>query len=80
MPEFADVAFKLKVGEVSAPVRTQFGYHLIKATDHKAAHTASFDEAHEQIDAYLRDEKRRAAVANLIQSLKENAKIETFLP
>ena len=43
MPEFADVAFKLKVGEIGGPVRTQFGYHLIKVTDHKAAHTATFD-------------------------------------
>ena len=49
MPEFADAAFKLKVGEVSAPVRTQFGYHLIKLTDRKPAHTATFDEARGQI-------------------------------
>ena len=80
MPEFADAAFKLKIGDVSTPVRTQFGFHLIKVTDKKPAHTATFDEAHEQIEAYLKDEKRRAAVANLIQSLRDNAKIETFLP
>ena len=80
MPEFADAAFKLKVGEVSPPVRTQFGFHIIKVTDRKPAHTATFDEAHEQIDAYLHDEKRRTAVAKLIESLKDKAKIETFLP
>ena len=69
MPEFADAAFKLKVGEVSAPVRTQLGYHLIKVTDHKPAHHADFNEAKEQITTYLQDQKRQAAVAALVKSL-----------
>ena len=79
MPEFADAAFKLKVGEVSAPVRTQFGYHLIKVTDHKPAHNATFDEAKGQIAAYLQDEKRKEAVAALVKTLREQAKVEIFL-
>ncbi len=79
MPEFADAAFKLKVGEVSPPVRTQFGYHLIKLTDRKPAHIATLDESREQIAAYLQDEKRRVAIANLVQQLKDNAKIQNFL-
>jgi peptidyl-prolyl cis-trans isomerase C len=79
MPEFADAAFKLKVGEVSPPVRTQFGYHLIKLTDRKPAHTASLDEARDQITAYLQDEKRRVAIAKVIQQLKDAAKIQIFL-
>ena len=79
MPEFADVAFKLKVGEVSPPVRTQFGFHLIKATDHQPAHHATFDEAKGQITTYLENEKRQAAVAELVKSLREKASIEVFL-
>ncbi len=80
MPEFADAAFKLKIGEVSTPVRTQFGYHLIKATEHSPAHNASFSEARDQITTYLQDEKRKDAVAALIKSLREKAKVEVFLP
>jgi parvulin-like peptidyl-prolyl isomerase len=79
MPEFADAAFKLKVGEVSAPVRTQFGYHLIKLTDRKPAHVATLDEARNQIAEYLQDEKRRVAITNAIQELKDAAKIQIFI-
>ncbi len=79
MPEFADAAFKLKVGEVSAPVRTKFGFHIIKLTDRKPAHTATLNEARDQIISYLQGEKRRVAVAQLIESLKAQAKIENFV-
>ncbi len=76
MPEFADAAFRLKVGELSGPVRTQFGIHLIKLTDRKPAHTATLEEAREQITVYLQGEKRKAAVAKLVESLKADAKID----
>lgn len=45
VPEFSNAAFSLKTGEVSAPVKSQFGYHLIKVTDRKPAVEASL-EAH----------------------------------
>ena len=79
MPEFAEAAFKLKVGEVSAPVRTQFGFHLIKLTDRKPAHVATLDEARDQIATYLQDEKRRAAITKVVQELKDAAKIQIFI-
>ena len=50
VPEFADAALAQKVGSVSAtPVKTKFGYHVIKVTDKKPAGTATFDEAKTQI-------------------------------
>ncbi len=47
VPEFEDAVFALKVGEVSNPVRTRFGYHLIKVTDIRQP--PSFDEAKEEL-------------------------------
>ena len=80
MPEFSAAVFKMKPGEVSGPVRTQFGYHLIKLLERRPASTATLDEAREQITAYLVGEKRRIATAKVVAGLREKAKIETFLP
>ena len=76
MPEFADAAFKLKIGEISQPVRTQFGFHLIKLTNRKPAHTATLEDAREQIMSYLQSEKRKNAIAKLVDSLKASATVE----
>lgn len=76
MPEFAAAAFALKTGEVSAPVRTQFGYHLIKVTDRKPAHTDTLDEARPRVTTFLVEQKRQQATARLVQKLRAEAKIE----
>lgn len=80
MPEFAEAAFKLKVGEVSAPVRTQFGFHIIKLTDHRDARMASLEESTPQIIDFLREAKRRQAVSDLLATLRTNAKVEILVP
>lgn len=56
VPEFSKAAFALKDGEVSAPVRTQFGFHLIKKEDHKEAVTHGFDEVKDALRADLATE------------------------
>ena len=53
VPEFSKVAFALKVGEVSAPVRTQFGFHLIKKDGHEAAKVHSYDEVKDALRSEL---------------------------
>lgn len=80
MPEFSAAVVKMKPGEVGGPVRTQFGYHLIKLLERKPASTATLDEAREQIAAYLVAEKRRIATSKVVAGLRDRAKIETFLP
>lgn len=75
VPEFADAAFKLKKGEVTdQPVKTQFGWHVIKLEDRRMAKPPSF----EQMRAQLADELAREIVAERMKELKTAARIEVF--
>ena len=56
---FSDAAFAMKAGEISEPVRTQFGWHVIKVEKLNPAHTLSLDEARAQITATLKTERAR---------------------
>lgn len=60
VPEFENAAFALKPGEVSGIVKTQFGYHIIKAEDIKPAYTESLDEARQKIKDRLPAERAEA--------------------
>lgn len=81
VPEFATAAFGMKEGDVSqTPIKTKYGYHVIKVTGKKAAGTIPFAEAKQNIIAYLQNQKRRAAFKNFIQELRQKAKIENTLP
>ncbi|MEZ6157174.1 MAG: peptidylprolyl isomerase [Candidatus Scalinduaceae bacterium] len=74
---FANAAFLLKVGEVSEPVKTQFGLHLIKVTERREGEEVSYDdeEVKEKVDQFYRDEKKES----LLESLRKKAKIEIFM-
>lgn len=80
VPAFEKVAFGMKVGEVSKPVRTQFGWHIIKVTDKKEGRQRPFDEVKESIGKLLRNKKSRKAKAEMLKTLRSEAKIESFLP
>jgi parvulin-like peptidyl-prolyl isomerase len=81
VPEFANAAFAQKVGTVSAtPVKTKFGYHVIKVTDKKPAGIATFDQAKAQILQFLQAQKRRQIFQGVMQELRQEAKIENNLP
>jgi peptidyl-prolyl cis-trans isomerase C len=71
VPEFDEAVFAMEVGEISkAPVKTQFGYHLIKLNDKKASETMPFAEIKDEIKEGLLGEKRRAAYDSKINQLK----------
>ena len=80
VPEFANAAFAANLNDISAPVKTQFGWHVIKVTDKKAAGTVPFDEVDNQITSYLKSMRQREAVQKVMKDLKDSAKIQTFLP
>ena len=71
VPEFDKAVFEMEVGEISkAPVQTQFGYHLIKLVDKKAADIMPLAEIAAEIKDALLQEKRRAAYESKINQLK----------
>lgn len=72
VPEFAEVAFKLAKGQVSDPVKSQFGWHVIKLEDKRNKPLPDFASVKPQIDQYL----ERKAQQDMIVALREKAKVE----
>jgi parvulin-like peptidyl-prolyl isomerase len=80
VPEFAEAALTQEKDAIGGPVKTDFGFHVIKVTDKKDADTMSFDEVKEQLMAFLQDGKRRDAVRTVVDGLRSDSKIEINLP
>jgi len=59
---FEEAAFAMKPGDISKPVKSQFGWHIIKVEDVKEARTKPLDEVKESIEAELRKEKAQQVV------------------
>ncbi len=76
VPAFEKAAFALKVGEISEPVKTQFGWHIIKVEDKRTANLPPFEELKERIVQHLAQQK----VRELAAELRKQSKIEYVDP
>lgn len=76
---FEETAFAMKPGDVSGVVETQFGYHIIKLTEKKAAAKIAFDEVKAKITDSIKRKKVSEAINATLEDAKKKAKIEIFL-
>lgn len=74
VPEFADVAFALAPGEVSQPVKTQFGWHVIKLEERRQTPAPTFEEVADKLSEQI----ARETVDEVVAGLRARAEIQTF--
>lgn len=77
--EFADVAFALEVNKISGPVKSQYGYHIIKVVDKKAAVEATYEDNKDKVKETITEQKIAAEAETWFENKKEEYKIEKFL-
>ncbi|MBO8125836.1 MAG: peptidylprolyl isomerase [Firmicutes bacterium] len=75
VPEFERAAFALAEGEVSEPVKTQFGYHLIKVVERKEAKGEEFEKAKPELEEQLRKAKQNKLLTEWFRKQKEQAEV-----
>lgn len=76
VPQFEEAAFKLKTGEVSPPVQTQFGWHLIRVDDRRTKQPPPFDQIKDRLMAQMIHQKAQ----NTITELRAKAKLDYLDP
>ena len=72
-PDFVEAAGKLRPGEISKPIRTRLGFHILKLIDVQAPRQQNFDEVSKDVTIELANQKRQAAVRNLSAGLVTTA-------
>ena len=70
VPEFEEAVFNMNKGEVKGPVKTQFGYHLIKLEDLQAGGESKYEEVKNEIEKTLMYQKQSEVYSNKLNDLK----------
>ena len=79
VPEFEKAAFELSIDEMSGPVKTNFGYHIIKVTDIKEESHKSFQEVRDSLAKQLLTLKQQEVYYNRVKDLKDKYEIKINL-
>lgn len=78
VPEFDEACFSMNVGEIKGPVKTQFGYHLIKLNSKKEPCHPAFDDIKEQLKSSLLHQKQQEAYKRKINQLQILYPVDRF--
>jgi len=76
-PDFFNATAKLRLEEMSAPVKTSLGFHIIQATDLRPARQLIFEEVDQEIGATLEQGKRQATLEKLDVDLSKRVRVVT---
>lgn len=76
VPEFEKACEEMEIGEISAPIKTQFGYHIIKLEDKALARDDSFESNRNDIEGMLLGMKQQEAYLNKTTDLQDKYKVE----
>ncbi|MER3455711.1 MAG: hypothetical protein C4304_02195 [candidate division GAL15 bacterium] len=79
VPEFERAAFALKAGQLSEPVRSRFGYHVIQVTQRLPAKEATWEGVRQQVLQLVRENKRREAFEAWLKGVRARARIVAYL-
>jgi peptidyl-prolyl cis-trans isomerase C len=79
VPEFSKAAFEAKSGDIVGPVKTQFGFHIIKVTDRKEASVMSLEEVKPRLISFLENRKADEFVRKMLKELREKAEVKVHL-
>lgn len=79
VPEFENAAFSMEEGEISQPVKTQFGYHLIKLVSKKEASIVPYENMKDQIERYLLNLKQQEKYSKTTDTLKEKYEVKLYV-
>ena len=75
VPPFEKAAFALEVGELSQPVRTQFGWHIIQLHERTEPEVTPFEDIREQLIEYLQERRKDKVFDEFLDGLKQKAEI-----
>lgn len=78
VPEFEKAVFSMEVGEISEPVKTQFGYHLIRLDDKQESGQMSYQVAKKEITSHLQKEAQKKVYMQKVKKLKDKYEVIVF--